>query len=1012
MRERRYDVDSHERLSSPRRLPLPMSRDFSPSRHRKLPQYRRHETEEYSREANTARRIEERDHLDRDSNLRASRFSEYDYRDRDSFADVGRGRGSPRRIEKRDNFDRPVSYPSYEDGAGGKYEHGVSFDRSKRSYDDLSSTKFQYDPLSDGPEKFDYLSRKDCSLTRDSRGIGDTDITRGGEKDYYSQNRYRILDRARLLSAPQYLDGANPAPIEYESGGRMYSRSYTLTDEGVDEKSIRVSGGDGGSHMPSVASRSLNIDTDKQRYFDVRSGFHLERRDGLHDREDNYVEKKNDGFHFQERFMGTGKAVERDTYKFKEEDNLLSSQGYLMGDSNHMVSSSRSKDYDTVTLGILKEGFPGYFPHMSSDLIGRGCGLPSLPVDFDGYSDKKQNVYPGEPGGQSDGTRSSSGLFSRLPEERQVDRPYGESGRIVIDSMRRLNEVEGDYRDQHMPRTDLLNRSVDEHFNKSHMGDDVLWGQDPSFQVPSRNDKFDACGPLHLRDQGMDMLGTGSSRPNYVTEGYSRYGGVKPEEHHVDVDGGQWSHFERSDLSHLRGYDQSFDKLYDIPRKRSPMVDFSERRLRKERFSDKILYEPDAGIRISTDGNGSRRIYNQVDEEDVDVLNLSKKPKLSRSDYEKTWSVSREMCNDQPSSSKFHPHHSVGSHKSGSRDIKKRLGPVRQKLHVSQRLVDKRKPSVKQRLTPARPKKHATLPWLKQRSSNILMNKQNDSDGDAQDHDGDHLGDHPHIGKSEPSEKSEDFKQLVQSAFFKFLKQINETPIKRKKYTEQGKTSTLKCIVCGSNSDEFVGTESLAKHAFTSKQAGLRSQHLGLHKALCVLMGWKIAEEPSSEWHCEVMSYAETSAMKEDIIIWPPVVIVHNSTMDNRNPDEKVIVSTEKLDMKLKYMNFGSILKVCNGRPANQSVMVVKFSGTLSGLQEAERLHQRYVKSKHGRAELEQFKSESNSCRKGTEVTSAEGEDNFLYGHLGFAEDFDKLDFGTKRRCVLRSKRQILSISG
>lgn len=88
-------------------------------------------------------------------------------------------------------------------------------------------------------------------------------------------------------------------------------------------------------------------------------------------------------------------------------------------------------------------------------------------------------------------------------------------------------------------------------------------------------------------------------------------------------------------------------------------------------------------------------------------------------------------------------------------------------------------------------------------------------------------------------------------------------------------------------------------HAFTSKQAGLRSQHLGLHKALCVLMGWKI-EDRSGEWHCEFLSNAEASAFKEDLIIWPPVVIVHNSTIDNKNADERVVVSTEKLDVKLR----------------------------------------------------------------------------------------------------------------
>lgn len=79
------------------------------------------------------------------------------------------------------------------------------------------------------------------------------------------------------------------------------------------------------------------------------------------------------------------------------------------------------------------------------------------------------------------------------------------------------------------------------------------------------------------------------------------------------------------------------------------------------------------------------------------------------------------------------------------------------------------------------------------KSSNIATKKQNDPDGDAQDHDGDNLGDHFCIGKHESPEELEEFKQLVQNIFFKFLKQIIETPMERKNYMEQGKTSTLKC---------------------------------------------------------------------------------------------------------------------------------------------------------------------------------------------------------------------------
>lgn len=116
--------------------------------------------------------------------------------------------------------------------------------------------------------------------------------------------------------------------------------------------------------------------------------------------------------------------------------------------------------------------------------------------------------------------------------------------------------------------------------------------------------------------------------------------------------------------------------------------------------------------------------------------------------------------------------------------------------------------------------------------------------------------------------------------------------------------------MCYSNSEEFVGTENLAMHAFTSKTGGVKSQHLGLHKALCALMGWKTTDEhPSSEWHREAMTDAQARALKEDLIIWPPLVVVHNSTIDDStSPSERVIISAEKLDTKLRGKFFGCFL--------------------------------------------------------------------------------------------------------
>lgn len=64
-----------------------------------------------------------------------------------------------------------------------------------------------------------------------------------------------------------------------------------------------------------------------------------------------------------------------------------------------------------------------------------------------------------------------------------------------------------------------------------------------------------------------------------------------------------------------------------------------------------------------------------------------------------------------------------------------------------------------------------------------------------------------------------------------------------------------------------------------SHKVGLRTQHLGLHKAICVLLGWKSEVAPNVvTWSPETISSAATLAQKEDLIIWPPVVVIHDSS--------------------------------------------------------------------------------------------------------------------------------------
>ena len=110
--------------------------------------------------------------------------------------------------------------------------------------------------------------------------------------------------------------------------------------------------------------------------------------------------------------------------------------------------------------------------------------------------------------------------------------------------------------------------------------------------------------------------------------------------------------------------------------------------------------------------------------------------------------------------------------------------------------------------------------------------------------------------------------------------------------------TTWDLLAC--SQEEFVGTEGLATHVFTSQEIGLRSRHLGFHKALCALMGWKSAEKPNVTWSPEKLSDVENLTLKEDLILWPPVVIIHNSTIGNKSPDQQVIISIEEFETKLR----------------------------------------------------------------------------------------------------------------
>lgn len=117
--------------------------------------------------------------------------------------------------------------------------------------------------------------------------------------------------------------------------------------------------------------------------------------------------------------------------------------------------------------------------------------------------------------------------------------------------------------------------------------------------------------------------------------------------------------------------------------------------------------------------------------------------------------------------------------------------------------------------------------------------------------------------------------------------------------------SLLNILHYFSVSKEFLDTQRLAMHAFMSRKGGLRAQHLGLLKAICVMLGWNsVIPANTPRWFPETLSTTEASAQKQDLIIWPPVVIVHNISILDNNSNGQGPTTEEALGQYLRGILF------------------------------------------------------------------------------------------------------------
>ena len=108
----------------------------------------------------------------------------------------------------------------------------------------------------------------------------------------------------------------------------------------------------------------------------------------------------------------------------------------------------------------------------------------------------------------------------------------------------------------------------------------------------------------------------------------------------------------------------------------------------------------------------------------------------------------------------------------------------------------------------------------------------------------------------------------------------------------------------------------------------------------------------------------------------------------------------------------GGKSKSLYGRDGHLGITLVKFAADQSGFKEAMQLAEHFEKENHGRKDwarvqpLTLGKDDENNPNL-VKVDEKKGEKRrVLYGYLGTAFDLDKVDFDTRKKAVIESRRE------
>jgi XS domain len=88
-------------------------------------------------------------------------------------------------------------------------------------------------------------------------------------------------------------------------------------------------------------------------------------------------------------------------------------------------------------------------------------------------------------------------------------------------------------------------------------------------------------------------------------------------------------------------------------------------------------------------------------------------------------------------------------------------------------------------------------------------------------------------------------------------------------------------------------------HAYNAMNPELLVKHRGLHKALCVLMGWDPTVEPNCSKEYRMMSPDQAQANRDDLVIWPPTVVIQNTNTSSKKDGRFEGMGNKEMDAKL-----------------------------------------------------------------------------------------------------------------